>query len=35
MPEFKSNELAEFLLSGQMEFPTTVFLSAIDAQPAP
>jgi thioredoxin-related protein len=32
---YKSNGLAEFLLSGQMEFPTTVFLPAIDAQPAP
>ncbi len=31
----KSNELAAFLLFRRMEFPTTVFLSAIDAQPAP
>lgn len=31
----KSNQLAEFLLFGRLEFPTTVFLSAIDAQPAP
>jgi thioredoxin-related protein len=30
----KSNELAEYLLSGQMEFPTTVFLPSIDARPA-
>jgi uncharacterized protein YyaL (SSP411 family) len=34
-PENKSNELAVYLLYGQMSFPTTVFLSAIDAQPAP
>ena len=34
-PEYKSNELALYLLYGQMSFPTTVFLSAIDAQPAP
>ena len=33
--EYKSNELALYLLYGQMSFPTTVFLSAIDAQPAP
>ena len=32
---YKSNELAEYLLSGQMEFPTTVFLPTIDARPAP
>lgn len=31
----KSNELAEFLLFGRMEFPTTVFLPTIDARPAP
>ena len=31
----KTNELAEYLLSGQMEFPTTVFFPAIDARPAP
>lgn len=31
----KSNELAEYLLYGQMSFPTTVFLSTINAQPAP
>jgi len=31
----KSNELAEYFLFGRMEFPTTVFLSAIDARPAP
>lgn len=33
--QYKSNELAAFLLFGRMEFPTTVFLSSIDAQPAP
>lgn len=31
----KTNELAAYLLYGQMSFPTTVFLSAMDAQPAP
>lgn len=31
----KTNELAAYLLYGQMSFPTTVFLSALDAQPAP
>ena len=33
--EYRSNELAIFLLNGQMSYPTTVFLSALDAQPAP
>lgn len=33
--EYKSNELAVYLLYGQMSYPTTVFLSALDAQPAP
>ena len=33
--EYKSNELAVYLLSGQMSFPSTIFLSAINAQPAP
>ena len=33
--ENKSNDLAIYLLYGQMSYPTTVFLSAIDAQPAP
>lgn len=33
--EYKSNDLAIYLLYGQMSFPTTVFLSALDAQPAP
>ena len=31
----RTNELADYLLFGQMSFPSTVFLSAIDAQPAP
>lgn len=31
----KNNELAEYFLFGRMEFPTTVFLSSIDARPAP
>ncbi len=33
--QYQSNELAAYLLLGQMEYPTTVFLSAIDAKPAP
>jgi thioredoxin-related protein len=33
--EYRANELAVYLLNGQMSFPTTVFLPAIDAQPAP
>ncbi|MEO6669029.1 MAG: DUF255 domain-containing protein [Ferruginibacter sp.] len=32
---YRSNQLAEYLLSMQLEYPTTVFLSSIDAQPAP
>jgi thioredoxin-related protein len=32
---YKSNGLAMFLTFGRLEFPTTIFLSAIDAQPAP
>lgn len=31
----RSNELAGYLLFNRLEFPTTVFLSSIDAQPAP
>ena len=31
----RANELAVYLLFGRMGFPTTVFLSSIDAQPAP
>lgn len=32
---YKANELAVYLLFGRMGYPTTVLLSAIDAQPAP
>ena len=32
---YKTHELAEFLLLGRLEYPTTVFLPVIDAQPAP
>ena len=32
---YKSNQLAEYLLSMQLEYPTTIFLSSVDAQPAP
>lgn len=31
----KINELALFLLYGQMSYPSTVFLSTLDAKPAP
>ncbi len=31
----KVNDLAVYLLYGQMSYPSTVFLSSIDAQPAP
>ena len=34
-PAYKANDLAVFLLFGRMGYPTTVLLSAIDAQPAP
>jgi thioredoxin-related protein len=34
-PAFKANDLAVYLLSGRMGYPTTILLSAIDAQPAP
>jgi len=34
-PAYKANELAVYLLFGRMGYPTTVLLSAIDAQPAP
>jgi uncharacterized protein YyaL (SSP411 family) len=33
--EYKSNELAVYLMYGQMSYPTTVFLSSPDAKPAP
>ncbi len=32
---YNANGLAAYLLGGQMGYPTTVFLSSIDAQPAP
>lgn len=31
----KINDMAVFLLYGQMSYPTTVFLSSLDAKPAP
>lgn len=34
-PVYKANELAVYLLYGQMGYPSTVILSGIDAQPAP
>ena len=34
-PAYKANELAIYLLFGRMGYPTTVLLSAADAQPAP
>ncbi len=33
--QHKSNDLAVYLLYGQMSFPTTVFLPSLDGQPAP
>jgi thioredoxin-related protein len=33
--EYKANDFAVYLTSGQMSFPTTVLLSDIKAQPAP
>ncbi len=32
---YNSNQLAVYLLGGQMAYPTTVFLSSLNAQPAP
>ena len=32
---YQANALAAYLSYGQMSYPTTVFLSSIDAQPAP
>jgi len=34
-PSYKSNDFAVYLTFGRLEYPTTVFLSAIDARPAP
>ncbi len=31
---YKSNDLAIYLLGGQMSFPTTVFMTTLEAQPA-
>ena len=33
--EYRANELAVYLLYGQMSYPTTVFLPTLNAQPAP
>jgi thioredoxin-related protein len=33
--KYKTNELAIYLTSGQLSYPTTVFMSAVNAQPAP
>jgi thioredoxin-related protein len=34
-PAYKTNDLAIYLSSGQLEYPNTIFLSAINASPAP
>ena len=34
-PAYKANDLAVYLLSGRMGYPTTVLLASLDAQPAP
>ncbi len=34
-PSFKANELAVYLLNGNMGYPSTILLSSINAQPAP
>ena len=34
-PAYNANDLAIFLLSGRMGYPTTVLLASLDAQPAP
>jgi thioredoxin-related protein len=33
--QYKTNELAIFLTGGQLSYPTTVFMSGTNAQPAP
>lgn len=33
--QYKVNDLAAYLLYGQMSYPSTVFLSSLDAKPAP
>lgn len=35
IPQHKVNELAAYFLNGQMGYPTTVFFSSLDANPAP
>lgn len=32
---YKTNDLSVFLSSGQLEYPNSIFLSSIDAKPAP
>lgn len=34
-PQNKVNDMAVYLLYGQMSYPSTVFLSSLDARPAP
>lgn len=34
-PQYKTNDLAIYLSSGQLEYPNSIFLSAINASPAP
>jgi thioredoxin-related protein len=34
-PEYKTNAVAIFLSRGQLEYPNTIFLSSINASPAP
>jgi thioredoxin-related protein len=33
--QYKTNDLAIYLTSGQLSYPTTVFMSGVSAQPAP
>jgi thioredoxin-related protein len=33
--QYKTNDLAMFLSFGQLEYPNTIFLSSLDARPAP
>ena len=35
LSQYKVNELAAYFLNGQMSYPTTVFFSSLDANPAP
>ena len=34
-PQYRTNELAIYLTAGRLAFPTTVFMSGTDGQPAP